>query len=145
MRRVAVWPYMDLSTFKDADTDSAEKQLPPQKRDASQIYFREGDVWWYSPAQQGRGDAKSKTGGFKRPVIVIKKLSSELCITLPLSAQKKEGSWFTEISCHGEPQWVLLYQIQTIHKSELREFLGRLEVKDLVRVKEKLSNLLELS
>ncbi len=135
---------MELSSLALVSQKSQVPQ-PAPARDPAQIYFREGDIWWHSPSHGPRSRPGSKDGGFKRPVLVIKKLSSELCITLPLSAQKKEGSWFAEISCHDEPQWVLLYQIQTVHKSELREFLGRLEAKDLAKVKEKLGALLELS
>ena len=91
------------------------------------------------------GEPGKKSKGacdFKRPVIIIKKLSLDLCIVLPLTAQKKEGSWFADIEVSGTPHTVLLYQIRTIHKKRLDRFVCRLDNKDLSKVKQQLGELL---
>lgn len=130
---------------KDFDTWNFEKKKLDESEVSSQIYFREGDIWWCSLGINIGTESNGKGKEFRRPILVIKKLSADMCIALPLTSKKKKGSWFTEISFQGEKRCVLLYQIRMINKKRFQRKMGELDEKELAEVKEKLESLLELS
>ncbi|MEK7658251.1 MAG: type II toxin-antitoxin system PemK/MazF family toxin [Patescibacteria group bacterium] len=109
------------------------------------IYFKEGQIWWCSVGQNVGSESFGKGEYFMRPILIIKKLSSDLCIALPLTSKKKTGTWFEEITFAGEKICVLLYQIRTFNKKRFQRKMGELDQKYFMRVKEKLEALLELS
>jgi hypothetical protein len=78
-------------------------------------------------------------------VLVLKKLSRNSFIGIPLSARKKEGSWFAEIAMHEEKRYALLYQIRMFSTNRFQRRIATLEKSEMDRVKEKLDALLELS
>jgi len=73
------------------------------------IYFKEGQIWWCSVGQNVGSESLGKGEYFTRPILIIKKLSSDLCIALPLTSKKKTGTWFEEITFGGETICALLY------------------------------------
>jgi mRNA-degrading endonuclease toxin of MazEF toxin-antitoxin module len=69
----------------------------------------------------------------------------EAFIGIPLSSQEKTGTWFTDITILGEKRWALLYQIKMFSTNRFQRRLATLDDKDLIKVKEKLEQLLQLS
>lgn len=106
--------------------------------------FKQGDVWWCSLGLNVKSESCGKGEDYRRPVLVLKKLSSESFIGVPLSSKEKNGSWFTDITIKGEIRYVLLYQIRMLHTNRLQRRFATLDDQDFKKVKEKLSNLLEL-
>lgn len=111
----------------------------------TEFLFKEGEIWWSSLGLNLGTESFGKGETFRRPVLVIRKLSSETCIVVPLTSKEKTGSWFTGINFQGENNWAMLYQIRMIHTKRFQRRLAELDHKDFIRVKEKLENLLELS
>jgi mRNA interferase MazF len=111
----------------------------------SKIYFREGDIWWCSIGLNVASESYGKGEEFRRPILIIKKLSHDTCIAIPLTSKEKVGSWFAEITIGGERKWAMLYQIKMIHKKRFQRKIAELDEKDVALVKEKLKTLLELS
>lgn len=111
---------------------------------AQNIYFKEGDVWWCSLGLNVGSESFGKGDNFRRPVLIIKKLSSDLCVAIPLTSKEKTGTWFIDITLQGEKKWAMLYQIRTLNKKRFSLKIGELDGTDLARVKEKLETLLEL-
>ena len=109
------------------------------------MYFKEGDIWWCSLGLNIGSESYGKGENFRRPILIIKKLSGDLCIALPLTSKEKIGTWFINITLHGEKKWAMLYQIRTLNKKRFTVKLGELDDTDFARVKEKLDALLELS
>ena len=66
------------------------------------ILFKEGDIWWCSLGLNIGTESYGKGETFRRPVLIIKKLSGDACITLPLTSKQKIGTWFAEITVHQE-------------------------------------------
>ncbi|MEI6041961.1 MAG: hypothetical protein WCQ00_00085 [bacterium] len=58
------------------------------------MYFREGDVWWCSVGINVGEESFGKGDVFRRPILVIKKLSSSLCIGLPMTYKQKKVHGF---------------------------------------------------
>lgn len=109
------------------------------------IYFKEGQIWWCSIGQNVGSESFGKGEEFRRPILILKKLSSDLCIALPLTSREKNGSWFIDITFLGVKAYVLLYQIRVFNKKRFQRKIGELDEKDFKKIKEKLKVLLELS
>ena len=54
---------------------------------------------------------------------------------LPLTKQEKKGSWYVEITIHGEKRWVMLNQARVLDKKRLTSRIGALDGSDLNEVK----------
>ena len=119
-----------------------KKNLENEKR---KLYFKEGEIWWCSVGLNIAIESCGKGNTFRRPVLVIKKLSDYSFIGLPLSSQIKKGTWFTEVFVNNFNQCVLLYQIQMYSANRLQRRLTTLDTTAYLNVKEKLEALLELS
>ena len=110
-----------------------------------QVRFHEAEVWWCSVGMNVGHEVCGKGHEYQRPILVLKKLSRETCIGLPISTQEKRGSWFHEISMHGKPRYVLLHQIRMLSVNRFQRRLTALSVSDFIRIKQQLEALLELS
>jgi mRNA interferase MazF len=129
----------------DKDFDAWNVKKKDLEVNCRDILFSEGEVWWCTVGLNIAEESCGKGGTFRRPVIILKKLSRKNFIGIPLSTKKKEGSWFTSISIHTEIQYALLYQIRMFSTYRLQRRLATLDSSDYMQVKEKLSVLLELS
>ncbi len=106
--------------------------------------FKDGDIWWMSVGINVGQESCGKGDEYRRPVLVLRKLSGESFIGIPLSTQKKTGSWFAEFDLHGEIRYALLYQIRMFSANRLQRRIGTLSRNELFQIKEKLKELLEL-
>lgn len=107
------------------------------------IYFKEGDIWWVSLGFNIGTESFGKGKYFRRPVLIVKKLSGDFCIALPITSKEKKGTWFINITKQGKQKWVMLHQIRAIHKKRFQRKIGELDKTDFFRVKEKLERLLK--
>ena len=127
------------------NTWNIKKQGIGLSEHTKELFFKEGQVWWCSLGINIGSESFGKGENFRRPILVIKKLSADLCVALPLTSQEKTGTWFIDITLQGQKRWALLYQIRTLHKKRFSVIIGELAYDDFSRVKEKLETLLELS
>lgn len=127
------------------NTWNTKKQKIQLSEHSQEMYFKEGQIWWCSLGLNIGSESFGKGEHFRRPVLIIKKLSADLCIVLPLTSKEKNGTWFIDITFQGETRWVMLYQIRTLNKKRFYLKIGELDNADLARVKEKLEQLLKFS
>jgi len=78
-----------------------------------------------------------KGNKFTRPVLIFRKFTGNSFLGLPLTRQEKQGSWYVEITIHGEKNWVMLNQARVLDKKRLTNRIGALDNGDLKKVKEK--------
>lgn len=109
------------------------------------FFFKTGEVWWCSLGMNLGSESFGKGECFQRPVLIIKKLSGNTCIGLPLTSQEKIGTWFADINFQEEKSWVMLYQVRMLHTNRFQRRIGTLQQGEFEQVKEKLKILLELS
>lgn len=121
-----------------------EKKKDLAKTDKN-IFFKEGEVWWCSLGLNLGNESFGKGKEFRRPVLVLKKLSLDSCIILPITSIAHLGSWFAEVCLSGEMRWVMLHQIRMVHTKRFQRRIATLDMGDFIRIKEKLEALLELS
>lgn len=128
---------------KDFDKWNEQKKILENKQE--EILFKEREVWWCSIGLNVGSESCGKGELFRRPILVLKKLSGNNFIGIPLSMQKKIGSWFVDISIPDGVRYVLLYQIRMFSIHRLQRQITTIEKGDFDRVKQKLEALLELS
>jgi mRNA interferase MazF len=121
------------------------KKQEIQFSDIEESYFKEGDIWWCSLGQNIGNESYGKGNDYRRPILVIRKLSENLCIALPLTSKRKTGTWFTDILLDGESRCVMLYQIRTLNRKRFQRKMGEVGFEDFIQVKEKLECLLKFS
>ena len=126
------------------DFDKWNKQKKQLENIAPDFLFNTGEIWWCSVGLNVGVESCGKGEKYQRPILVLKKLSHNSLIGIPLSTQKKEGSWFEEITILNETRYALLYQIRLFSTNRFQRRLTTLDVKDFKKIKEKLEALLEL-
>lgn len=127
------------------DFDSWNKIKKELEKKDKKFFFKEGEVWWMSVGLNVAKESCGKGNIFRRPVLVLKKLSGDTFIGLPLSSKEKVGTWFTDITIGSEKRYVLLYQIRMFSTNRFESRLTTLDDNDYKKVKEKLEFLLKLS
>jgi mRNA-degrading endonuclease toxin of MazEF toxin-antitoxin module len=128
---------------KDFDIwNQKKKQIEIRDKD---FLFHTGEVWWCSIGLNIATESCGKGLDYQRPVLIIKKLSRTSFIGVPLSTQEKTGTWFTTITLQSEKRYVLLYQVRMFSTKRFQRRLATLDDSDMLKVKEKLKLLLELS
>lgn len=131
----------DLSTEYDA-WNFKKKSLAKREE---KFFFKTGEIWWCSLGLNIGTESYGKGETFRRPILIIKKLSGNACIVVPLTSRPKTGTWFQGITLHREKKWVMLHQIRMIHSNRFQRRMAVLDDGDFRRVKQKLEALLELS
>lgn len=126
------------------DFDAWNEQKKNIESVTKKLLFKEADIWWSSLGINVKSEACGKWDNFRRPVLILKKLSSDTCIVIPLSTKQKEGSWFANYDLHWINYTALLYQIKMIHTNRLTVRIGELDSKDFWEIKKRLKNLLNL-
>ena len=111
---------------------------------STKFLFRTGEIWWCSVGLNVKTESCGKGEQYQRPVLILKKLSKESFIGIPLSSQKKDGTWFCEITIRGEKRYALLYQIRMFNSVRFQRRLAVLDYTDFKNLKQKLKALLEL-
>ncbi len=127
---------------KDFDIWNEKKKELERRND--QFLFKEGDIWWCSIGVNIKDESCGKGYDYQRPVLILKKLSSYLFIGIPLSTQKKQGTWFEQIFIYKGERTALLYQIRMFHTNRFQHRLAILDQHEFSRIKEKTKQLLGL-
>ncbi|MES2623129.1 MAG: type II toxin-antitoxin system PemK/MazF family toxin [Patescibacteria group bacterium] len=136
---------MDEKFREKYDAWNIKKQDIQSSDITDSLFFNEAEIWWCSLGINVGAESFGKGGKFRRPVLIVKKLSNDLCIVLPLTTKEKVGTWFIDVTMQGVKRCVLLYQIRMLHKKRFYLKMGQLDDNDMNNVKEKLEVLLKLS
>ncbi|OGF62105.1 hypothetical protein A2926_03430 [Candidatus Giovannonibacteria bacterium RIFCSPLOWO2_01_FULL_44_40] len=96
---------------------------------------KERDLWWVSFGENIGSEINGKSQLFSRPGIILKKLSREFYLVAPTTSQKKEGSWYVEITQEGKFMYVCLHQIRAVDYRRLSSRLGQIDSNDFDKVK----------
>ena len=89
-------------------------------RDRRNIYFKEGEVWWYSVGLNIGEEEFGKGPTFERPIFIFKKFTKNSFLGLPLTGSEKEGSWYVQIAIKGRGSSVMLNQARVFDRKRLR-------------------------
>ena len=129
--------------FKDFDKWNEKKKL--LETSDLKLYFHEGEIWWCSIGINIAKESCGKGHTFRRPILILKKLSPTTFIGIPLSTQPKHGSWFQMVKVFGINRYALLYQIRMFSTNRFQRRMTAVNKDDFIKVRQKLETLLELS
>lgn len=94
-------------------------------------YFSVGEIWAASLGQNISSETQGKGSDFLRPVLVLKKLSIDGLLVIPLSTKDRKGDYFFLFSdSNGVKQYTLLAQIRYLDARRLKYRKSKIESKD---------------
>ena len=108
------------------------------------VVFKEWDIWWASVWKNIWVESFWKWDEFRRPILIIRKLSKNAAIAIPLTSKEKNWSWYTKIRFHGRERWLSLNQIRIFSVKRFQRRITVLNNNDFYRVKKELKSLLKL-
>ena len=104
------------------------------------IYVSERDIWFCSVGLNVGSEQSGKHELFERPVLVIKTVTSNTFIGVPLTSNKKKGSWYVEIESTDSS--VIISQVKLFDTRRLARKIGVVSVEEFENIKNKLKNYL---
>ena len=110
----------------------------------NKILFKEWDIWWSSIWLNTKSESCGKWPEFRRPVLIIKKLSKNTCFVIPLSTKIKTWTWFSNYKINWVEYTALLYQLKMMHTNRFTKFEIKLDKIDFKEIKKRLKFLLNL-
>jgi mRNA interferase MazF len=125
---------------KDFDKWNLKKKIIDKNK--RNLIIKEGDIWWsYFGINVGE-ESYGKGVDFRRPVIILKKITENSCIVIPTTTKAKEGQNFFKFSAKGFQRRAMLYQIKFISANRLRFKESQMTHEDFLQLKKSLANLL---
>lgn len=103
--------------------------------------IREGEIWWCALGENVGIEINGKSDTFARPVLILRKLSNQGFLGVPLTSQKHEGSWYAKFEFKNKIQYAALCQIRVFSTSRLYKKIGMVPTTDLNIVRDAFKNL----
>ena len=103
--------------------------------DKNMKFYREGEIWWSTVGMNIGVEISGKGENFTRPVLVFKKLSKDAFLGMPLTSQRKVGTWYIPFSYNGKSQAAILSQVKIMDAGRLTKRIGMLSDDELVKIK----------
>ena len=79
---------------------------------------------------------------FTRPVLILKKFGDASFFGIPLTSNKKEGTWYVPITCAGVEGSAVLNQAKTFDAKRLTERIEALSDDNFQKIKQSFLGLL---
>jgi|SaaInlV_100m_DNA_6_1039743.scaffolds.fasta_scaffold04889_3 hypothetical protein len=126
----------------EKDFDNWNKLKKEIENESKNIIIKEWEIWWTHIWLNIKSESCWKWNKFRRPVLVMKKLSHTNCIIVPLSTQIKKWTWFANYNIEGIEYTALLYQIRMMHTNRFYVKETKLNYRIFNIIKKKLKKLL---
>jgi hypothetical protein len=126
----------------EKDFDNWNKLKKEIENESKNIIIKEWEIWWTHIWLNIKSKSCWKWNKFRRPVLVMKKLSHTNCIIIPLSTQIKKWTWFANYNIEGIEYTALLYQIRMMHTNRFYVKETKLNYRIFNIIKKKLKKLL---
>jgi|SRR3989344_2102333 len=121
--------------------NSKKKKLDSNKRN---LLFKEGEIWWCSVGKNVGEEVYGKGSEFRRPVVILKKLTHNSCIVLPTTTKSRIGSWYHRITVAGKDRFVMMNQLRFISANRLWVRESSLSESQFLELKKSVAGLLGL-
>ena len=102
------------------------------------IYVSERDIWFCSVGLNIGSEQSGKHELFERPVLVIKKVTSNTFIGVPLTSNKKKGSWYVEIESTDSS--AIISQVKLFDTRRLARKINVIPIEEFEVIKNKLKD-----
>lgn len=125
-------------TNKFDEWNNLKKKLDKKNKN---IYFKEKEIWWLSIWQNIWTEIYWKWEFFRRPVLILKKLSSNDFYWIPLTSKIKEWKYFYELEINWKINTLLLSEWKKFSKNRLWSKIWKIENKIFLKIKEEFKNI----
>ena len=108
------------------------------------LLFKEGEIWWCSVGRNVGEEVYGKGREFRRPVVILKKLTGNSCIVMPTTTKPRRGSWYHHIHVTGKDRFVMMHQLRFISGNRLWVRESTLSESEVAELKKSVAELLGL-
>lgn len=108
------------------------------------VNFKNREIYWARIGENVGYEQNGKGDDFSRPVLVVKKLNRNMFFGVPLSTQRKNGSYFYEFELNNKTSTALLVQAKIFDVKRLDQKIGMIDKENFENLKKGLKDLLEL-
>lgn len=113
-------------------------------KEEKKLFIKQTDIWWCKLWKNIKNEIDWKWEEYTRPVLILRKLSKNDFIWIPLSSKIKKWTWFYNYKFKWKYFTALLSQIRMLSSSRLTNKIWQLDEKDFKDLKNKLKTLLNL-
>jgi mRNA interferase MazF len=103
--------------YKDFDSWNKEKQIINQAE--KELFFSEREIWWCALGINVGVEIDGKNNKFERPVLIMKFISRDMSLVLPLTSKGYEGETQAKITTEKISSFVKISQIKVISTKRL--------------------------
>lgn len=111
----------------------------------NKVGFKEREIFWLRLGQNIGAEEYGKGNEFQRPVLIIKKLTSNIFIGVPLTSTLKTNDYFHEFTYNTKKGEItnsaMILQLKTFDKKRLMTRIGMINKNDYKLICEKVRRL----
>lgn len=107
----------------------------------SEIMIREGEISWCKFGVSIGYETFGKGQNFSRPVLIIKKFSSDVFWGVPLTSGRRVGSWYFYLKNRDET--LILNQMKLLDRKRLENRISEISRRQLKIIKSKIAVLIK--
>jgi mRNA interferase MazF len=112
------------------------------ENNTTNINVRTGEVRWCRFGVNLGREIIGKGQTFHRPVLILKKFSSETFLGLPISLQINKGSWYYTFTHDNIERSIVLNQARVFDRKRLEDKLFEISETELLNIKKAYCNLI---
>ncbi|QKF80764.1 type II toxin-antitoxin system PemK/MazF family toxin [Halarcobacter ebronensis] len=109
------------------------------------VGFKQREIFWLRLGQNIGNEEYGKGNEFQRPVLIVRKLTKDIFVGLPLTSTLKENDYFHQFSYNTKKGLVensaMILQLKTFDKNRLMTRIGMINKIDFAKINEKISRL----
>ena len=113
-------------------------ELKKKLNNKNPIYVSEREIWFCSVGINIGSEQDGKHELFERPVLVLKKVTNNTFLGVPLTSNKKKGSWYVNIESTNSS--AIISQIKLFDTRRLARKLKSISSEEFDKIKNELKN-----
>lgn len=96
----------------------------------------QGQIWWAGVGKNIGNEMNGKNEQFSRPILIYKKLATDKFMAIPITSQKREGSWYIPFVQAGKYEVAIVGEAKIMNTKRLYRMIGEIDDSDYIRVRE---------
>ena len=102
-------------------------------------YIVEGEIWWCVLGVNVGSEQDGSEDTYERPVLVIKRFTKKLYLVIPLTSQKKIGTYYPKLTSRS---YLLFLQIRVVDAKRMQRKLRTVTPRQFAKVRNLFKRLL---
>jgi mRNA interferase MazF len=132
---------IDLHTIQQKHHDWAGLKIEIDARKKI-VMYREREVWWCSLGKNIGHEEDGKNALFERPVLILRKFSTDMFWGIPLTSKLKVGKYYFRVKLRDQDSTIILSQLRTLSSKRLIRRMGKISLESFSQVEDKVLGLI---